>query len=176
MANRTMAQKALKLQRQIRKLPKNYRSEYIPVGKAPNEEVLSRYSMRGRIAAGDHFRKQTNDPIEAAELARNAFLEAMFPGFFGHATGEPRRKALQRMREITQGVPLERNIVLSQHRYRKVMLFFDVQDKKAYIISIDYMTDTLTRSVNYGSRERAKHAYRHGTVFWQKKKEKLLTT
>lgn len=169
MANRVLLSKKLKERRRIRKLPARFRAEYIPVGKQPSKEVLQDTSFRAsKSGLVSTYMRGTTSHKEAEERARMAYLEAMFPSFFGREDNVPRKEVKKRVYELLREVPLEKHVVLERRNHGKDCLYFNEQHNMFFLIRIDTIKQTITKSIKYGTRGHALAVYQQRTVLWKK--------
>lgn len=107
MVNRVMQQKTLKLKRQRRLFPRKFLAEVVHVSsQSLNEVILRDFVKEGsaHVTSGSSskFRLRTTSQKEADELARRAYLEAMFPSWFGIPNNQPRALAMKKSIDIVK--------------------------------------------------------------------------
>ncbi len=176
MVNRVMAAKANKLRKQIRKLPRNARAEYIPVAREPAQTFMSEASQRAASGLSFVFRRGTTSFKEAEFKAARLQFEAMFPELFGKKVNEPRKEAKERVAEILASAPLERHVRIAPEPgtqpvmvYERVHLFFTEGCTRFWFVKHDLVNNVLQHSVNFCSKNEALAFYRRRKVCWKSK-------
>lgn len=149
MANRVLAQKALKAKRQRRLFPRNYSSDYIPVGKPPVREVIHQYKEHARgLAFDDAYMK---------------FLEAHARW---HGVPPARKAVLDHIYRIQNEIPQMLFVLLADNYKRKTSLFFN-STKKSFIVMEQELTKGIFKtSMTYGDHDRILRAWLENYIRW----------
>lgn len=149
MSNRTMQQKAAKLKRQRRAMPK----ELMRSGIVPNRGVLGEYKQR---AAGLGISEEEVDFLIRTIYKRDPIV--------GIPAG--RSEVLELLKELKTRVPEMLFFVVLDNCWYNTTCFFNAQKTCFVLAHTDIRRGITMRSIEYGSKERALHVYHHNKVTW----------
>lgn len=149
MANKTMAAKRLKLQKQIRKLPRQ-----LPTGATPNRGVLNEYKERAKGLA-------TNE-AEIDDLIRRFYHRDPWAG-----TGPEKLAVFETLHKLKTLVPdLLFFEMIPMNSIQRLRCYFN-STKTCYVLSWDlYRKKKTLRSIEYPSRDAIVRAWNRDRIVW----------
>lgn len=149
MANRAMEAKRHKMKRMRRTFPKSYLSNYIPVGRGPNQEVMAQYKEASRSLA---FDQKYMDWLET--IAR----------FRGKPPGKV--EAEKAWARIKDACPNLQCVTLEASKARHVKMFYSQDRTQFILLEENYVGRYIRASIRYQDRDRCISRFKSNEVRW----------
>ncbi len=149
MSNRTMQQKALKLRKQRRAMPKYLMKS----GIIPNRGVLGEYKERAK-------------GLGVSEDEINLLIQTLYKRDVPVMVSKNREKVLELLRELKQRVPEMLFFSVVDTPYYNTLVFFNIQKTCFVMAESDLRKEITRRSIEYGSKDRIMQAYYSDKIVW----------
>ena len=152
MANRSMQAKTLKMKKARRSFPKSYSSDFIPVGRAPNRELMAGYKEHARGLAFDATYME--------------WLETKYQRFHGKTPERvycEARAALQRIEELA---PAKMCFKLMENSALRTRCFFNAERTVWVIMEEDFRKGVVRTSMTYSCKDNIIYAWKREKLRW----------
>ncbi len=166
--------KIMKMKRAKRLFPKSYSADYIPVGRGPNQDVMSEYKERSRSLAFSpeylaflevHARFHGKPPgkLEAEQAAARLAKATGTPSYYLSVALNEFPTAWARIKDVC---PMLMNFVIEDTAMRHVRMFRNQMNNRFVLLELHHIGRYMRCSMVYQDRERCLDRFRSNTVRW----------